>query len=281
MKRNSGKNEAVEYNTPTFSQNVPMRGFSVYNSEGDVYYKNEVERMANELRRELYPTAQTVSYDFPVAVKNEAKPKKKEDVRTMRKFPLALILILNLLVLAVIALGCFDIGAIGTTIAVFFKETAGGDAQSVSLLDGLFGELAEIGMQSKLDYSMHTDMTARIMLIVFAAGGVLATLFSFVQVIVAIVALATANRGKKRARFGVLALLTLICLLAALIGLVGVKAQIGFGDICSLILPKTLGEYGLPRVDEGYTLYSGYGLYALIIVPVLTMILSACVGKKK
>ncbi len=280
MKRNSGKNEAVEY-TPTFSQNAPMRGFSVYNSEGDVYYKNEVERMANELRRELYPTAQTASYDFPVR-REEVKPKKEEKrVATMRVFPLVLILILNALVLAVIALGCFDIGSIGTTISVFFKETAGGDAQSVSLLDGLFGELAGIGMQSKLDYSMHTDMTAQIMLIVFAAGGVLATLFSFVQVIVAIVALATNKKGKKRARFGMVALLTLICLVAALIGLIGVKAQVGFGDFCSLVFPKALGEYGLPRVDEGYTLYSGYGLYALIIVPILTMILSACVGKKK
>jgi len=283
MKRNSGKNEAVEYNTPTFSQNVPMRGFSVYNSEGDVYYKNEVERMANELRRELYPTAQTVSYDFPdlPVRREEAKPKKVEKTATMRVFPLVLILILNVLVLAVIALGCFDIGSIGTTIAVFFKETVGGGAQSVSLLDGLFGELAGIGMQSKLDYSMHTDMTARIMLIVFAAGGVLATLFSLVQVIVAIVALATNKKGKKRARFGVVAFFTLIFLFAALIGLIGVKAQVGFGDFCSLTFPKALGEYGLPRVDEGYTLFSGYGLYALIIVPILTMILSACVGKKK
>ncbi|MBO4539207.1 MAG: hypothetical protein J5781_02945, partial [Clostridia bacterium] len=189
MKRNSGKNEAVETNnTTTFSQNAPMRGFSVYNSEGDIYYKNEVERMANELRRELYPQVQTASYELPV--RNEAKPKKKA-VATMRRFPLALILILNAVALAVIALGCFDIGSIGTTIAVFFKETVGGETQSVSLLDGLFGELAGAGLQSKLDYSMHTDTTARIMLIVFAAGGVLATLFSFVQVIVAIVALAT------------------------------------------------------------------------------------------
>ena len=67
MKRNSGKNEAVEY-TPTFSQNAPMRGFSVYNSEGDIYYKSAVERMAYELRRELYPETQTFLPEMAQAI---------------------------------------------------------------------------------------------------------------------------------------------------------------------------------------------------------------------
>ena len=280
MKKNSGKNEAVELNdAPTFSQNAPMRGFSVYNSEGDVYYKSEVERMAYELRRELYPESYTYSPELPV---KEVAVKKEKKAAPMKAFPLVLILIVNLIVLAVIALGSFEIGAFGATIAVFVKEPISGGAQSVSLLDGLFGELSGVGMKSVLDYSMHTDATARAMLIVFAVAGAMVTVLSLVQVIVAIAGLATNNRGaKKRVRFGGVALATLICLLAALIGLVGLKAQIGFGDICSIILPKALGEYGLPRPDEGYTLYGGYGLYVLILVPVLTMILSACVGRKK
>ena len=280
MKKNSGKNETVEtIDTPTYTQNAPMRGFSIYNAEGDTYYKSEVERVVNELRRELYPVQEPTYPELPVAPRTAKK--ESVGVKPMRGFSLALILILNLLALAVIAIGCFDIGPVGNMIAVFVKEPVGGVAQSVSLLDGLFAELSSIGAQSQLDYSVNADATANILLIVFAAGGALVALFSLVQVIVAIVALAQNKPGKKRARFGVVAFLTILAFVAALIGLIGLKAQIGFGDFCSLILPKALGDYGLSRVEEGYTLYSGYGLYALLIVPILTMLFSLCVGRKK
>lgn len=282
MKKNSGKNETAETIASTYTQSAPMRGFSVYNSEGDTYYKSEVERVVNELRRELYPTERNTYSELPVAT----RVAKKEAVgeKPMRSFPLVLILILNALALAVIALACFDIGSFGNTIAVFVKEPVGGAAQSVSLLDGLFGELSELGLnvQSQLDYSVNADSVTNVLLIVFAAAGVLVTLFSFVQVIVSIVALAVNKRGnKKRVRFGVVAFLTILGLIVALIGLLGLKAQIGFGDLCCLVLPKSLGDYGLVRADEGYTLYGGYGLYALAVVPILTMLLSLCVGRKK
>jgi len=281
MKKNSGKNETVKtIDTPTYTQSAPMRGFSIYNSEGDTYYKSEVERVVSELRRELYPVQESDYPELPVAAPRAAK-KEPVGVKPMHGFPLVLILILNVLVLAVIALGCFDIGPIGNMIAVFVKEPVAGSAQSVSLLDGLFGELSAIGAQSQLDYSVNADATTNILLIVFAACGALVALLSLVQVIVAIVALAQNKPGKKRARFGVVAFLTILAFVAALIGLIGLKAQIGFGDFCCLILPKELGEYGLNRVDEGYTLYGGYGLYALVIVPILTMLLSLCVGRKK
>lgn len=284
MKKNRGKNETVEtIDTPTYtySQSAPMRGFSIYNAEGDTYYKSEVERVVSELRRELYPVQEPDYPELPVAAAPRAAKKEAVGVKPMRVFPLVLILILNLLAIAVIAIGCFNIGPIGNMIAVFVKESVGGSEQSVSLLDGLFAELSVIGAQSQLNYTVNADTTTSILLIVFAAGGTLVALFSLVQVIVAIVALAQNKPGKKRARFGVVAFLTILAFVAALIGLIGLKAQIGFGDLCSLILPKALGDYGLSRVDEGYTLYSGYGLYALVVVPILTMLLSLCVGRKK
>ena len=270
MKKDSGikANEDFE----SFSQNGTMRGFSVFNSEGNTEYKAEVERMVYELRRELYPVAESTMPPIPVATKAVEKPKKVE--KSKRAFPAVLILIFNLVILAIIAIACFDIGKIGSYIAPFYKK--GGDTVvSVSLLDGLF---AQLGLDmAKIDYTVHADAASKIALIAFAVTGALVAVFALWQVIASIVCLA----GQKKIRFGWRAFLTLLFLLGALLSLIALKAQLGFGDLCCLILPEGAGDYGLPCLEEGYVLYGGYGLYALIVLPILTMICSSCVYKKK
>ena len=275
MKKKGEEKTTVLSDNESLYQNNAMRGFSIYNSEGNVEYKAEVERMVYELRQELYPTQEVTA---PVlTVKNATASKKASRVKdkNKKKAPVVFVLIFNVLILAVIALGCFDLGKAGTMIAPFYKETATA-VVPFSVLDGLF---SLTGMGAVVDYYIY-DAFAQVMLIVFAAAGALLTALTVWQIIAAIVSLAR-KKEKREIRFGVRAFFMLLCFVAILLSIVALKAEFGFGDICSLILPPSLGEFGLPRVDEGYVLYSGYGAYALIILPILTMICSACIYKRK
>ncbi len=284
MKKNKqGKGTPEIEKKATYSQPGIMRGFSVYNAEGDTYYKAEVERVATELRAELYPAPKAeFSYEKqPVATterKSKPAPKQKS---AKRKFPLVLILILNLIALFVIVLPTFDLG-FTTTFAPFVKATEGGQRIGVSLLDGILAKFGSmLGLSSQLDYTAHADGLTDIVLLVFVALALIVTVLSLVQVIKSIVALAD-KKEKKQKHFGGVAFWTLAGILFILAAVIFLKAQFGFGDFCSLLLPEQLGDYGLKMVGEGYVLYGGYGLYALIAVQLLTMIFSACVyGKEK
>lgn len=273
MKRKDGE-KTFERETDGFPQNNVMRGFSVYNSEGNVEYKTEVERMVYELRQELYPT-QAPSPVLPVK-ENAEKKAAPRVAKTKRKAPVVLILIANVLLLAVIALSCFGIDKIVPFLAVFYKKSAS-VVMPVSVLDGLFS-LA--GLPSGLDYSINGDTSATVALIAFAAFGALLTVLSLWQVIAAIVSLAR-KQEKRRILFGVRAFLMLLCFVGVVLTVITLKAELGFGDLCSLLFPEVMGEYGLPRVSEGYVLYSGYGAYALIVLPIFTMICSSCIYKRK
>lgn len=274
MKKQSGM-DTNEFFDRAYSQDSVTRGFSVYNSEGNVTYKAEVERMVYELRQELYPTTIPTP---ALPVKEEAAPQKKPakaKVAGKKNAPAAIILIANLIFLAIVAIGCFDVfGKIGCEIAPFYKDAAGA-CVPVSILDGLF---AQLGLPSQLDYSVQADAVDKIFLIVFAVTGALTVVFALWQVIASIVCLA--QKKVKKIRFGWRAFLMLIFLFGVLLSVIALKAQIGFGDLCSLILPKDLG-YGLPCEGEGFTLCGGYGLYGLIVLPIITMICSACIYKKK
>ena len=248
-----------------------MRGFSIYNSEGNIYYKREVERVAMELRQELYPAPkqeETVTTPAPVAVKNKNK--------IGYAFPLVAILILAVLSIVIMVLSCFGLEGI-KDFAPFYTLKNTGKATSVSILDGIMAMLG----RSQLNYSVNEDGATGIMLIVFAVAGGLYGLLTVVQMIKAIVALAyLKKKPQKRIRFGVIAFLSVISLVIVLISMICLKGQFGFGDLCSLLFPAALGDYGLPRGEEGYTLYSGFGLYFLIVAPLLSMIFSSCIYKK-
>ena len=276
-------NEQIAETTKELSnypQENRLKGFSIYNTEGDVCYRGEVERMVYELKRELYPQPQ-MPRPLPTPEKKEVKPVAKKKCGSVRVLPLVIILVINLLAVAVLAFSCLNVGKFGVALAPFVKVTKTREG-TIPFFDSLFGMMGSLGLHSVLDYSLHTDAFGKVAEIANAASSVLFAVLVLVQVIVAIVGLARSKKEGKGVRFGVVAFLMLLSLVVDLLTLCALKAELGFGDLCSLVLPRTIGStaYGLPRVDEGYTIYSGYGLYVLIVVPILTMILSACVRKK-
>lgn len=276
----------TETDTSLYSQNGAMRGFAVYNSEGDTYYKGEVEKMVRELRQELYPPK-------AVSMMPQGRPMPERPLYRKKKAPLVFIFIFNLIALAVLVLSCIDLGSIGGYIGTFNKVPENGPAVTVSFFDGLFAELHRIDalsfLPARLNYSVNEDTLSKVFLIAFAALGTLTALLTLIQLFKALVVLGR-RRDRKKAHFGGLAFITLLTTLLTVLSLAALKGQfgsveLGMGDFCSLIFVPELEKVGLscglPRAAEGYTLYSGYGLYALILIPILTSICSACIYQKR
>ncbi len=268
---------------------TPLKGFSVYNSEGDVLYKGAVEEVAAELRQVIY-RAPAVAEIEPIEVLRGRKQRiavsvKKKGYTKKRYFPLIIILIINIAALLV-SLASLLGEPLNKYFAAFTAESANGSFV-VSFYDGFIGVVKHFittSSQTVLNYDLHADTLSWVMSWMFAICSCVVLVFSVAQVIISIVAICSRRRSDGyyvKHYFGGTAVAMLIFFLAEIIGLAFGQGQVGFGDLANLFLLKEFSGAGIPRGDL-YVLYPGYGVYIVLGATILTMILSAwAYGKKK
>lgn len=261
-----------------YNMTLPQ-SFSVYNDEGSVVYRGEVEQMANLLRAELFGIEPS-EVAAPVKEEKAETEKKKKKVRSYTKkrgFFLVLPVILAVVVLAVAVCGLFDtpiteyISIYNHTYVVktdfplldpvisFIGETFGVDTGA---LPTAFGESFVSGGE---------DFGAQLVKYALPVAIVVYLVFALIMLIVAIVGLA----GKKRedgtynkARLGFLSIIMFLCSL--IIAVCGLSAS---GTEISALLEVLSGKN-----DFGI----GYAMYVLIAVPVITFICTCLAyGKDK
>ena len=257
-----------------YNMTLPQ-SFSVYNDEGSVVYRGEVEQMANILRAELFGIEPSEAV-APAKAEPERKPaektekKKRKSVRAYTKkrgFFLVLPIILAIVVLAVAVCGVFDV-SFGEYISIYnYSYVVKTDFPMIdpviSFLNQTFGVdtgslPAEFGKYFTFD---GTDFLSSFAGYALPLAIVLYLLFALIMLIVAIVGLA----GKKRedgtyakARLGFLSIIMLLCALIT--------------AVCGLYASGTAVEDLLGFVIGKNDFAAGYGLFAMIAIPIVTFI---------
>ena len=185
-----------------------------------------------------------------------------------------------LVVLAVALLSFFNIDTVDNYVAVYVKKGVTEETNiNIGLLDPVFGivkKLAKVDVDSFYfdsyisNMSAETDIMTKISLYAVPVAALLiivCALIGFFKSIVALISKRYTNGLYKKYKFG---FLSLVMLLSALILLIG--GMFASGAEITVILDFILG-----KTDA---LYAGYGLYALVVLPLITFILS-CVSYKK
>lgn len=191
-----------------------------------------------------------------------------------------LIAIFMLVVLAVALLSFFNIDTVDNYVAVYVKKGVTEETNiNIGLIDPVFGivkKLAKVDVDSFYfdsyisNMSAETDIMTKISLYAVPVAALLiivCALIGFFKSIVALISKRYTNGLYKKYKFG---FLSLVMLLSALILLIG--GMFASGAEITVILDFILG-----KTDA---LYAGYGLYALVVLPLITFILS-CVSYKK
>lgn len=209
-----------------------------------------------------------------------AKPVKGAIYSKKRGVAQFFILLFMLVVLAVGVVGYFNINAIDSYIATYVKNGVTVDNNiNIDLLDPIFGlikKLAKLDVDSFYydsyisNMSAETDIMTKISLYAVPAAAliiIICALIGLFKSIVALCAKRQANGLYKKFKFGFLSIVMLLSALIILVG--GIFAS---GLEITLILDFILG-----KTDA---LCAGYGLYALIVLPILMLILSCVIYKK-
>ncbi|NLL56614.1 MAG: hypothetical protein GX242_05335 [Clostridiales bacterium] len=191
-----------------------------------------------------------------------------------------LIAVFMLVTLTVALLSFLNIDGVEPYSAVFVKSGVNEDTNTyVGLLDPIFGlvkKVAKVNVDSFYfdsyvsNMSPETDIMTKISLYAVPVAAlliVICAIIGFFKSIVALVSKRYANGYYKKYKFG---FLSIVMLLSALVLLVG--GMFASGADISVILDFILGKTT--------NLNAGYGVYALILLPILTFILS-CVSYKK
>lgn len=273
----------------------PTRSFSVYNDEGSVLYRGEVETIASQLRAELFGIRESDEqndYDTGVSAKSskkvianrEVKQKEKASKGVAKKvyvkkraFFLVLTAILSLVILAVAVVGIFDLTvsdtAINEYISIYNYKTS--ENVAIDMLDPVLGFIQST---FKLDLGMESDFTANftvgeetkdvianyalpIALVVY----VIFYLATFIASIAGACGKKGAN-GYKKVKLGFVSIIAFLCSLIVIVAGM-MMAGLSFDGILDFIMGK--GNFSI-----------GYGLYAMVAVPIITFICSCCSYKK-
>lgn len=197
-----------------------------------------------------------------------------------RGFALFLIMLLMLVVLAVSVLSVVEIEAISDFIPAFIKPGVIAEQnENIGILDPAIGLVKKFVSALDMDSIYYDNYLANIpddakilttiTLYAVPAVAIILTLCALIGFIKAIAALASKakNGAYKKFKFG---FLSIVMLLSGAIMLVGGLFACGMeiSDIMDFALQKST------------TLYAGYGLYAAVVLPILTLILS-CISYKK
>ena len=264
------KPSETQYNR--YNMTLPQ-SFSIYNNEGSVIYRGEVEQVANQLRAELLGYGQGVQEEPVVEPVAPVVGYTKK-----RSFFLVLPLIFAALVIALAVVSLFKTSFNGY-IALYGYGYA--VQRDIVLLDPVFSFLKTT---FKMDLaSLPTDFAIASKVVeegnVFGAIAkyalpvaiVLYVVFALITLITSIVGLASGRREDgtyRKARLGFLSIVMFLC--AVIIGLAGVVAVNGKIDT----IVKFIVRDGI--------LYAGYAYYALLAIPVLTFVCTCLAyGKNK
>ena len=269
----SDANITIEPNADQYNRyNITLpKSFSVYNDEGSVIYKGEVEKAANQLRAEIFGTGPVDEIE-EVCEQPETKKKSKAKLYDKKRGLFLFIpFILALVILAAAVVGVFNVKEINEYVSMYeYKETG------ITILDPLFSFLK--GKIDGFDLKVPTEFavfkTGEEFADVFAAYAlpiaiVLYALFMLFIFIVSIAGLA----GKKnkdgfyrKAKLGYLSIVAFLCSL--LIMVCGI--YVSGGSIAQIV------DFVTGKADFSI----GYAMYALIAVPIITLICSCCAYRK-
>lgn len=240
--------------------------FSIYNDEGSIIYRGDVEKAANQLRAEVFGVGPVEE----VVEQPKVKAAKRYDKK--RGFFLFLPMLLALIALAAAVLGVLNIESIKEYITIYNYKEAGITMLDPacgfieSLIDGLdmgvptvFADTFVVG-DELLDTIAYYAMTI---------ASVLYVIFALIMVIVAIAGLAGKKNEEgfyRKAKLGFLSIVMLLCSLIIAVG--GVILATGdIGGIVDFIIGN--GDFT-----------AGYVLYGIIAIPVVTFICTCCAYRR-
>lgn len=216
------------------------------------------------------------SKDNAKAVKsvNEGKLYAKK-----RGIVLVIVAVFMLVVIAAAALGAVGLVSVDEFVAAYIRPSATVGNINISIIDPILGtikDLAKVNLDSNFYETFlaskpaNASIMTKIAVYAVPAAALLIILFAligFIKAIVALFAKKTLSGNVKKHGFG---LISIVMFLSALIMVVGgiYLANIDIAKALDFIIQK----------DP--IMYVGYGLYALIAIPVITFILNFMAYKK-
>lgn len=249
-------------------------GDRVYNPYGEVRYQPTYAEN---------PNLPTIVANPDEKEKGKRKKKEAKLYEKKRVLPLILIAIVSLLTIAVILSGIFGINLglykfpveTGKAIALDVPSEEGTVITASDPIVGIVKSVVDVDMESVyhevfLNYDKETTGTlAVISLYAVPAALVIILIFAVIALIKAFVAIFS---GKKdgyyhKFKFGFLSIVGFLCSLILVVGGLYV-AKINLTEIGNFLLAK-------PMIMQ-----AGYGLYALIVLPIISFVMT-CIGYKK
>lgn len=251
-------------------------GDLVYNPYGEVRYQPTYAENPN------LPTVNVTNTDEKGKGTREKKGAKLYEKK--RVLPLILIAIVSLLTIAVILSGLFGLNFLGlykipieegTAIALPVPSPDGTVITASDPIVGIVKSVVDVDMESVyhevfLNYEKENTETLKVIsLYAVPVALVIILIFAVIALIKALVAIFS---GKKEGyyhkfKFGFLSIVGFLCGLILVIGGLYV-AKINLTEIGDFLLAK-------PMIMQ-----AGYGLYALLVLPIISFVMT-CIGYKK
>lgn len=273
------KPDETQYNR--YNMALP-RSFSIYNEEGSVIYRGEVENVVSQLKREVFgkPYEKQEEEKPVVEEKVEDKPAKKEKSKKevkvydkKRSFFLIVPMVLFAVVLAAAVLGAFDTKALAYVAGskhVWAGETYFGLLDpALGFLQNSFAPLNFLAPATTFfnTFDMLGTTAFKAEGYVLVATTLIYMIFALEGLIVAICGLAGKKKeiGYRKAKLGFLSIVMFVCAIGML--------------LCTgLVAGVEIKDFATCFTGEGFTF--GYAAYALLAIPVLTFLCSCAAYRR-
>lgn len=263
------------------------RGYTIGKPDGASYGQRNAN-YGNSPDRRYHPFSDNdgnAAYGYSPSTVNgkAAKTKKRTKLYTKKRgICLILILLFMLVVLAVGVLGFIKLDAVNDYTAIYQKTGISKDVKvNIGLVDPIIALVKQITpididsvyhteyVQNKLDNVGTMEAIARVAVPVAAALILICALIGFLKALVALFAKRKDNGYYKKIRFGFISIVMLLCGLIVAAGGVYLSGM-DFSLIADFFTFKSASN----------SLQAGYALYAIVAIPIITLICS-CVSYKK
>lgn len=255
------------------------RSFSIYNEEGSVIYRGEVESVVSQLKREVFEKPYekeekpAVEEEQKTETKKGKKAKETKAYDKKRSVFLIVPMVLFAVILAAAVLGAFDTKALAYVAGskhVWAGETYFG------LLDPALGFLKNTFEQLNFlapatwffnTFDMSEASAFKAEGYVLIATTLIYMVFAIEGLIITICGLAGKKKenGYRKAKLGFLSIVMFVCAIGMIL-CVGLLSGVAITDFLTCFS------------GEGFTF--GYASYALLAIPVLTFVCS-CVAYRR